>query len=124
MGEAAFLPDLWTAERAASELRERGVKITATTLTELRKDGKLGSIQVGARHYYTAEIIVEYLDQNRVSPCPRPARNVSTRSETTGFPSTPSDPTASGAEHGTIDLDARRAATALGRATFKRPKAG
>lgn len=122
MGDAAHIdPEFWDAARAAEKLHEWGVTIKPATLQSYRRQGLIGCVTIGKRHYYTPDILAAFLKANTAKPCPSSSRSVSVDSATSGFRSIHSaaDQTILGAEPGTIPEADRRAVLALAQATFR-----
>jgi hypothetical protein len=80
MGDYNCLPKLLDVRRAAEMI---GVK--PCTIRQERLRGRLGYIKIGARIFYTEELIQEYLDNQKVTACvSEPAAQSPAKSAITG----------------------------------------
>src|SRR6185437_6588126 len=107
-------------DREAAKL----LRVKPCTVRNERIRGKLAFVQIGARIFYTADQIAEYLERQKVSACEsvRPSPSP-VRSEPTGSArSRDAKPkTTPGAALGTTAALDRHAVSALAQQIFKRP---
>src|SRR6185437_1543962 len=107
-------------DREAAEL----LRVKPCTVRNERIRGKLAFVQIGARIFYTADQIAQYLERQKVSACesvrPSPSPD---KSEPTGSARSRYAPpmTMSGAALGTTAGLDRHAVSALAQQIFKRP---
>ncbi|HEX2581770.1 MAG TPA: hypothetical protein VHL08_07330 [Dongiaceae bacterium] len=110
------LPELLSEREAAGRIR-----IKYCALRAERIKGNIGYIRIGARIYYLAEQLAEYLTRQSIKPCEK--RNEQDRSEVTGSAKShgKTGPTMSGAGRGTIPRLDKHVVSVLARQTFKKP---
>ena len=118
MGDCNCLPKLLDVRRAAELI---GVK--PCTIRQERLRGRLGFIKIGARIFYTEELIKEYLDKQKVAACESdPTAQSPAKSEITGSAKdlAAKAPKMRGTAPGTIKEADRLAEQALAQRIFKR----
>ena len=118
MSDPNDLPKLLNVHRAAELL---GVK--PCTIRRERLRGHLGFIKIGARIFYTEELIKEYLDNHKIAACASaPELQSQAKLEITGSANVQAAmaPMMHGTAHGMIKEADRHAESALAQQIFKR----
>ena len=118
MDGASGLPKLLDVHRAAELM-----SVKPCTVRQERVRGRLGFIRIGARIFYTEELIREYLERQRVPACafgPEPQNQDKLATTGSANGQTEAGQTMPGIEPGTTKEAAKRAALASARRTFTR----
>jgi len=118
MSDLNDLPKLLDVHRAAALL---GLK--PCTIRRERLRGHLGFIKIGARIFYTEELIKEYLEKQKIPACASaPELENQAKLEITGSANVQAAmaPTMHGTAHGMIKEADRHAESALAQQIFKR----
>lgn len=118
MQDQPSLPKLLNVRQAAELM-----SVKPCTVRQERVRGRLGFIQIGARIFYTHELIGDYLERQKVAACAYDPRNQGPdKLETTGSANglVGKDYKMHGIEPGTIKGLDKRAESALAQQIFKR----
>lgn len=110
-------PMMLTEAETAEELR-----ISLSSLRNLRRAGRIGYIQILKRIYHTPAQIMAFINSQTVDACPHQTTQESPAfSKTAGLSKSQDGNRGSGIGHGTTDPAAKSAVIRQARGTFRRP---